>query len=192
MNEFATAALEGMAGNVLGWPIITWLVLRLSLRQAVGGTLMDARQLRSIYREYEPASMTPVASAMTDGLVAQLQVAAKDLHGHIGLITCLGKSRDLVRMCTTAAWGIKLSQQGPAMKAEGHCCIDPKASSPRLKAAMQAPQSPWRAMTNRAFEPGRGASGRAGETSSSRPIAQCNSALHLQGVRGAPGPTGVV
>jgi hypothetical protein len=59
-----------------------------------------------------------VASATADRLAAQLEVATKDLRGHLGLVTYVGKSRYLARMCATAAWGIMLSQQGQAEKAE--------------------------------------------------------------------------
>jgi hypothetical protein len=56
----------------------------------------------------------------------------------------------------------------------GTVALSQGASSPRLKAAKQAPQSPRKAMTNWASELCRGASGRADETRSSGPIAQRN------------------
>lgn len=118
MNEFMGAVLPGIVSTVFSWLVIALLALRLSFRQAVGSALNDARELRSIHRECERVSTTPVASAMADGLVAQLEVATKDLRGHLGLTTRMRKSRDLAKMCTTAAWGIMLSQQAPAVKAE--------------------------------------------------------------------------
>lgn len=71
---------------------------------------------------------------------------------------------------------------------EGNVALSRRASSPRLKAAKRASQSPWKTMTNRAFEPCRGASGRVDKASSSGPIAQCNSALApASGSASAPG-----
>jgi hypothetical protein len=58
----------------------------------------------------------------------------------------------------------------------GTVALSQGASSPRLKAAKKAPQTPWRTMTNQASKPCRGGLWAADETRTSGPIAQCNSA----------------
>ena len=58
----------------------------------------------------------------------------------------------------------------------GTVALSQRASSARLKAAKQAPRSPWRTMTNRASQPCCRASGGADEARSSGLIGQCNSA----------------
>lgn len=108
-----------MIGNVLSAPVIVLLALRRDFQLAVGSALIDARQLSSIHREHgRPGAVPYVASTMADGLAAQLETTTKDLRGHRGLITYGRKTRDLARTCSTAAWGIMLSQQTLAVKAE--------------------------------------------------------------------------